>query len=140
MGLPKLIWTLLFKNVMTPEEIEAAQQASADMVENPTPWSELTPLQQSIFRSLLPQPSFSPEQREYLNRWWMPFSQEEIDIINSSSPTWMKFSGKEKDGQLYLCCDILSEGVLENGPLSSIMSLLGSKPLTYILPEEWEVE
>jgi|GEM_PF-5688749 len=122
---------------MTQEEEQIMQQASAAMVDTPTPWASLTPLQQLIFRGLMPQPSFTPQQHEYISRWWLPLSNQQLSDINALCPADTRVEGREDGhGQLYVSCDLLSDA-LDGGRLWALLPLLETMPLTYLLPEAW---
>lgn len=122
---------------MTPEIIQALIDASAPLVANPLPWSELSPEQQGVFRALMPQPSFTPDQREWLSLWWLPVTQEQVDGYNALLPANTRLAPREDiHGNLFLSVDVLSD-VLDNGRLSVLATVLDDLPLTYKATEEW---
>lgn len=122
---------------MTPETIQTLIAASAPLVANPLPWSQLTPEQQSVFRSLMPQPSFTPDQREWLSLWWLPVTQEEVDFYNNLLPSNTRISPRaDINGDLFLSADIISD-ILDNGRLKQLEALLENNPLTYKPSDHW---
>lgn len=128
---------------MTQQQLDDLIVLSAPLLDNPLPWNQLTPDQQSAFKILMPQPKegFTEDQRYWINKWWLPITEQQIENINDLVPANTKFVGREDiNGDLFLNVDLLSDS-LNNGRLSSILFILETLPLTYKLEEEWpEIE
>ncbi|HWL54268.1 MAG TPA: hypothetical protein VNQ90_17645 [Chthoniobacteraceae bacterium] len=124
---------------MTPEEIDLLRDLSAPLVEHPLPWSGLSGEQQAAFRLLMPRPTFTDEQREWVSLWWLPVTVQQVADINAVVPAGNQYPGREDlDGDLFISVDLLSDA-LDSGRLAALLPILQSLPLTYKLPEEWPV-
>lgn len=123
---------------MTAEQINLVVSFSAPLVDNPLPWSSLSPEQQDAFRLLMPAPSFDADQRFYLSLWWLPVTPEQLDQLNALTPPHMVIQAREAEGQLYIGADLLSDA-LDGRRLSALLPILETLPLNYRPPETWPV-
>ncbi len=124
---------------MTPETIDLLRNLSAPLLESPLPWESLSPEQQNAFRLLMPDPTFTNDQREYINLWWLPVTPEQVQEIKLLCPTGSVYPGREDlEGNLFVCSDLLSDA-LDGRRLAALLPILQMLPLTYKLPEEWPV-
>ncbi len=124
---------------MTPEQIDLLRDLSAPLVENPLPWSALSPEQQNAFRLLMPDPTFTDDQRECVNLWWLPVTPEQVQELKPLCPAGSEYPGREDiEENLFLSSDLLSDA-LDGRRLAALLPILQTLPLTYKLPEEWPV-
>lgn len=125
---------------MTPEEISAITAAGDLLRANPMPWEDLPQEASAVLAAaLMPAPSFTLEQRGYLNLWWLPVSQEGLSALNALCPPDTILTARAQvDGSLYLNADLLSDA-LEGGRLAALLPILKTMTLTYFLPEDWPV-
>lgn len=125
---------------MTPEDVELLRSLSAPLVESPLPWSELSPEQQSAFRLLMPSPFFAPEQRGWIDLWWLPVTEGVIVDLNALCPANTLLSGRvDLEGNFFVSVDLLSDA-LDGGRLAALLPMLEALPLTYKAPEDWTME
>lgn len=123
---------------MSPEQIAAVTAAGDSLRADPRPWSELTAFETAVLKGgLLPHPSFSDDQRSYLQLWWLEVTETQITALNKLCPPDTDITGRDGgDGKLYLSADLLSDA-LEGGRLKDLLPLLSVLTLCYRLPEAW---
>ena len=123
---------------MSPEQIAAVTAAGDSLRADPRPWSELTAFETAVLKGgLLPHPSFSDDQRNYLQLWWLEATPSQITAINKLCPPDTDITGRDGgDGKLYLSADILSDA-LEEGRLKNLLSVISKLTLVYKLAEDW---
>jgi hypothetical protein len=118
---------------MNEEQIIAAGQA---LEADPRPWSGLTEMERGILRALMPSPSFTAAQRSYLSQWWLACNEDDVDAINTALTNRRVFPRADIDGALFVGADLLSDA-LDDGPLSSCMSIIGELTLYRKLAADW---
>lgn len=110
---------------------------SAPLVETPLPWSALSYDQREAFRTLMPRPSFTAEQRTWLALWWLPVDETVLQDLNTLAPVNTRFTSRpDLDGQHYVSADLLSDA-LDGGRLAALLPILSALPLTYRTAEDW---
>jgi hypothetical protein len=124
---------------LTLEQIDEMVTLSAPLVENPLPWSDLSPEQQTAFRLLMPDPSFTNEQRFWLGQWVLAVTPEQVEAINALMPPNNVVSARESvDGALYVGADLLSDA-LDGRRLAALLPTLETLPLTFAETIAWPV-
>lgn len=122
---------------LTPEQIEDMVTLSAPLVENPLPWSELSPEQQVAFRLLMPDPSFTDEQRFWLGQWVLAVETQQVEALNALMPPNNVIAPREaEDGSLYVGADLLSDA-LDGRRLAALLPTLETLPLTFAETIVW---
>ncbi len=125
---------------MTPEEVDLLRELSAPLVADPLPWGGLTFEQQSAFRLLMPGPSFTSDQRGWIDLWWLPVTEESLADLNALCPANTALSGRvDVEGNLFVSVDLLSDA-LDGGRLAALLPALETLPLTFKATEEWPME
>lgn len=103
---------------------------------NPLSYNQLAALNNAdlnfLLASLLPNGSFTPEQRYWLNRWFLKTSVEQVSEMNALLTGSSKVSPLIHNGEAYLGVDLISDEVIY-GP---IQTMLKDLPFTYINPED----
>lgn len=123
---------------LTTEQIELMVQESESLVLNPLPWKNLSQVQHDVFLWLMPNPSFTETQRHYLSLWVLPVTQQQLNDINALMPSHHVVEPRKSlQDHLYINADLLSDAINE-GRLSSILSIIDSLPLTYSFMIQWD--
>ena len=122
---------------MTEQQQAALMKAAAPLVETPTAWKDLGDEMRGLFMLLFPQPSFTPEQRFWVSRWWLPVTDEQLAALNEAAPSNTRIAAATAlDGKQYVSCDLLSDAI--NGRrLAALLPILEALPLHYLPPEAW---
>jgi len=125
---------------MSPEEIAAITAVGDALRAAPRPWSALTGQEQSTLRqALMPDPSFTPDQLDYLHRWWLPVTADQLAALNAAAPERMDIAPRpDAAAQLYVSADLLSDA-LDGRRLAALLPVLSSLVLTYEDTIEWPV-
>ena len=122
---------------MTEQQQAALMEAAAPLIDTPTAWRDLGDELRGLFMLLFPNPSFTPEQRFWVARWWLPVTEGQLDAMNEAAPQNTRIAAATAlDGNQYVSCDLLSDAI--NGRrLSSLLPVLETLTLTYLPPEAW---
>jgi hypothetical protein len=124
---------------MTPEQQQALIEASAPLVENPTPWRDLPSELKDLFLLLMPEPTFSAAQSYWIRFWWLPVDEQIVDALNALAPPNNVLMGRaDVNGDLWLSCDLLTDSI-GNGRLFAMFDILETLPITYKAEEDWPV-
>jgi hypothetical protein len=124
---------------LTPEQIEKMVDEWAPIMENPIPWIDLSPKQEECSRWLMPNPSFTDDQRFWLGKWVLPVTPEQVSDLNALMPPHNVIAPREaEDGSLWVNSDLLSDA-LDGGRLSALLPILETLPLTYAPGIVWPV-
>ena len=84
---------------------------------------------------------FTPEQRQFLNWWWMEVDDEKLEAINDKMPPNSVISPRLDDfGNKYICADLFTDAVLPDGWLHPILDEMLDLVLVYRPENVWPVE
>ena len=123
---------------MSPEEIAAITATGDALRAAPRPWSALTAQEQATLRqALMPDPSFTPDQLDYLHRWWLPVTADQLAALNAAAPERMDIAPRsDSTGQPYVSADLLSDA-LDGRRLAALLPVLSNLVLTYEEAIQW---
>jgi hypothetical protein len=124
---------------MTEEQQQLLIEASAPLLINPQPWVELSQELKELFYLLFPRPSFSDEQRYWLQFWWLPVTNEIVDQLNALCPPMTQVSTRvDVEGNQFIPASLLSDAV-DGRRLSMLLPILQLLPLAYKAEEDWPI-
>lgn len=128
---------------MTPEQ-QAIMFAIGDALRaQPMSWNEIPEETKSVVIGLM-QPGatgFTPEQRTFLDWWWMKVDEARLSQINANMPPHNIVSPRiDGQGDGFICADLFSDAVLPDSRLASVLPLLLDLTLQYLPPDYWPTE
>lgn len=124
---------------MTPEQQSALEAIESKLAGQDHNLQELSDEDFATCVSLLmPQPSFTPEQRGFISRWFLEGDEDdELDIINLS-PSGSIYPPRLLDDRRLWSIDLLSD-VINGGRLSALLPVLSNMLIVQVLEEEWPI-
>lgn len=127
---------------MTEQEIQTIIDIGDALRAQPMSWDQIPPeTKETVISIMRPNPSFIPEQRDFLSRWWMQVDDDSLNVINQSLPSHTVCSPRlDVNGDKWLCADLFTDAVEESGRLRSLLPLLLSLQLHYKTTEDWPLQ
>jgi hypothetical protein len=124
---------------MTPEEIALITAIGEAIRSQPMAWDDIPEgMKETVIAIMRPTPSFTPEQRGFLNHWWLSVTTDDIAAINALMPENHVVSPRiDNDGGLWLSADLFTDAVDEGSRLNSILPLLLGHALYYHEEDFW---
>lgn len=124
---------------MTPEQIAMITAIGDALRAQPMAWNQIpSEMKNSVIDIMRPMPSFTPEQRSYLNHWWLSVSSENVEQINAAMPPNHKCDPRvDLTGGLWISADLFTDAVDEGSRLNAILPLLLGLELHYHEEEFW---
>ena len=126
---------------MTEQEYATIVAIGDAIRANPVSWHEIDPNMQSVVIEIMrPRPSFSPEQRSFLDRWWLSVDDWELDAINAKLPAQTVVTPRlDGDGGKWINADLFTDAVEPGMRLHAILSDLLGLTLHYLEDDYWPV-
>jgi hypothetical protein len=126
---------------MTPEEIALITSIGDAIRSQPMAWDQIPEgMKETVIAIMRPMPAFTPEQRGFLDHWWLQVDAEDVAAINSLMPASHMVSPRiDTNGGLWLSADLFTDAVDEGSRLNAILPLLLGHPLHYHENEFWPV-
>jgi hypothetical protein len=126
---------------MTEEERATIVAIGDALRANPVSWDAINPEMQAVVMEIMrPRPSFTPEQREFLNHWWLQVDDTKLATINDKLPPNTVVTGRiDKDGNKWICADLFTDSVEPDMRLHAILDDLLGLELHYHEEDFWPV-
>ncbi len=126
---------------MTEQEIAIITAVGDALRSNPVSWEQVDEEQKNIVIEIMrPRPSFTPEQRGFLNHWWLQVTDEQLAEINATLPPNTVCDPRlDGDGNKWLSADLFTDAVHDGSRLNAVLPLLLSLPLHYHEDSHWPV-
>jgi hypothetical protein len=127
---------------MTPEQIATITAIGDAIRAQPMAWNQIPEgMKETIVAIMRPMPSFTPEQRSFLNHWWVAVDSGDVAAINALMPYGHICAPRiDNDGGLWLSADLFTDSVDDGSRLSAILPLLLSHQLHYHDDDFWPVD
>jgi hypothetical protein len=127
---------------MTPEEIALITAIGDAIRSQPMAWDQIPEgMKEHVIAIMRPMPSFTEQQRTYLNHWWLSVDADDIAAINALMPTNNVCSPRlDTEGGMWLSADLFTDAVDDGSRLNAILPLLLGRPLHYHEDDFWPVE
>jgi hypothetical protein len=127
---------------MTEQEYAIIVAIGDALRANPMSWDQIpSDMKETVIAIMRPAPAFTPEQRDFLSRWWLQVSDEQLNAINATMPPNTVCSPRiDGEGNKWLCCDLFTDAVEEGGRLANTLPLLLGLQLHYLPAEYWPFE
>jgi hypothetical protein len=124
---------------MTPEQIETITAIGDALRSQPMSWDQIPEgMKETVIEIMRPNPSFTPEQRAFLNHWWLEVDADDVDAINDLMPENHVVSPRiDTNGGLWVSADLFTDAVDEGSRLNSILPLLLGRALHYHEEDFW---
>jgi len=119
---------------MTPEEIALITAIGDALRSQPMSWDQIPEgMKETVIEIMRPRPSFTVQQRAFLDHWWLEVDGDGIDAINALMPQNHVVSPRiDTNGGLWLSADLFTDAVDEGSRLHAILPLLLSLPLHFL--------
>jgi hypothetical protein len=126
---------------MTPELIETITAIGEAIRSQPMAWDDIPEgMKETVIAIMRPNPSFTPEQRAFLDHWWLEVDSGDIDAINALMPENHVVSPRaDNNGGLWLSADLFTDAVDGGSRLNAILPLLLGHPLHYHEDDFWPI-
>ena len=126
---------------MTEQELATIVAIGDAIRANPVSWDSIDPnMQSTVIEIMRPQPSFSPEQRSFLNRWWLSVDDARLAAINDKLPANTVVAPRmDSDGGKWISADLFTDAVEPGMRLHAILSDLLGLTLHYLEDDYWPV-
>lgn len=125
---------------MTEEQQQIMFAIGDALRANPMTWNEIPAETKDTVIALM-QPGvtgFTPEQRTFLNWWWMKVDSVRLSQINASMPPHTVCAPRiDGVGDGFISADLFSDAVLPDSRLYDVLPLLLDLTLRYLPPEYW---
>lgn len=73
-------------------------------------WRDIPAPARAVYEAEIePKNGFSPEQRQWVAKWWLSCTQADVDAINATLPAGTRVEAISINGGLYLGCDLLTD-------------------------------
>lgn len=127
---------------MKPQEIALITAIGDSLRSQPMSWDQIPgDMKQSVIEIMRPKPSFTEQQRAYLNRWWLAVDADDIAAINNLLPPNTVCSPRvDTLSGLWLSADLFTDAVDAGSRLGAILPLLLTLELHYHEDDFWPVE
>lgn len=127
---------------MTDQERAMIVAVGNALRSQPMSWSAIDEgMKQTVIEIMRPRPSFTADQRMYLDCWWLSIVQNQLDAINGRLPTNTVVSPRvDGDGNLWLSADLFTDAVEPQMRLYAILENLLELELHYHESDYWPVE
>lgn len=127
---------------MTEQEIEMIRSVGDALRAAPVSWDEIDDqTKQIITETMRPCPTFTGEQRSFLNLWWLKVDEEQLRSINEELPTGNVCEARiDGNGDMWLSADLFTDAVDEGARLNNVLPMLLSLQLHYHETDFWPQE
>jgi hypothetical protein len=126
---------------MTEQDMQNLMAIADSLQAQPLSWDDLPEeYKQTVIALLEPKPSFTPEQVDFLQRWWMEVDDEKLAAINADMPEGNVVQPRtDTEGKRFISADLFTDVVLPGSRLEPILSHLLGLTLVYRPAETWPV-
>jgi len=126
---------------MTEQEMQILMAIGDALQAQPLSWNDLPEeYKQTVIALLEPKPSFTPEQVDFLQRWWMEVDDETLAAINADMPEGNVIHPRtDAEGKRFISADLFTDAVLPGSRLEPILTHLLGLTLVYRPAETWPV-
>jgi hypothetical protein len=127
---------------MTEQEYATIVAIGDALRANPMSWDQIPEeMKATVIGIMKPRPSFTPEQRDFLSRWWLQVDDEKLEQLNATMPPNTVCSPRiDAEGNKWLNCDLFTDAVEDGGRLAKSLPLLLGMQLHYLPAEYWPAE
>jgi hypothetical protein len=124
---------------MTPQQIATITAIGDAIRSQPMSWDQIPEeMKETVIAIMRPTPSFTPEQRAFLNHWWLAVDADDVDAINALMPENHVCSPRSDGaGGLWLSADLFTDAVDPGSRLGAILPLLLGLTLHYHEDDFW---
>jgi hypothetical protein len=126
---------------MTEQEYATIVAIGDAIRANPVSWDSIDSRMQSVVIEIMrPRPSFSPEQRAFLDRWWLAVEHTRLAAINAKLPANTIVTPRiDGDGGKWISADLFTDAVEPGMRLHAILDDLLRLTLHYLEDDYWPV-
>jgi hypothetical protein len=126
---------------MTEAELAMIIAVGDALRAEPVSWDRMPGDRKAIVMEIMrPKPSFTPEQRSFLNRWWLLVSDAKVTAINSKLPANTVVSPRiDGEGNKWISADLFTDSAEPGMRLNAILDDLLGLTLHYHEDDFWPV-
>lgn len=108
---------------------------------NPISWEQIDQQTMATVIAIMePRPTFTPEQRGFLDHWWLEVNDEQLAEINAKLPSHNVVSPRlDNEGSKWISADLFTDAALPGKRLYAILPELLSLALYYHEDDSWPV-
>jgi hypothetical protein len=126
---------------MTEEQMQTLIAIGDQLRAMPLAWDQIPEQHKQIIINIMrPAPTFTAEQRSFLNRWWMQVDDEKVAELNGklrrNSRIWPRVDG---DGNKWISADLVTDAAEPRLRLHAILPELLGLTLVYHEESYWPV-
>jgi hypothetical protein len=124
---------------MTEQEIALITTIGDALRSSPMSWDQIPAgMKETVIEIMRPRPSFSEQQRAFLNHWWLAVDEEEVTQINELLPeNTVCIPRADFNGGLWISADLFTDAVDEDSRLHNILPYILSLELHYHEDDFW---
>ena len=127
---------------MTEEQIAIMTAIGDALRAQPMSWNEIPQETKDVVIGLMNPgiTGFTPEQRTFLNWWWMKVDAARLAQINSAMPPNTVCEPRiDGDGDGFISADLFSDAVLPDSRLEAVLPMLLDLTLRYLPEDYWPI-
>jgi hypothetical protein len=128
---------------MTEEQTAILTAIGDALRSQPMTWNGIpSDMKETVIGLMNPGPrGFEPDQRTFLNWWWMEVDDAKLATLNSKMPPHNVISPRlDAEGNKYISADLFTDAVLPGSRLSAILPDMLDLVLVYRPEDTWPVE